>query len=131
MLDFKENTEEAHVIEADQSSLSLSLSFSSFLPLFLFQCVDRGCFSHIVPLVARRDRSDRGADGTLVFFRYRQGAKMGLVLGGWDVRDGAYFVIVDEAWPAAQTGIAGPAFEANYITNDCSARTLSRGRSLC
>lgn len=37
---------------------------------------------------------------------------MGLVLGGWNVRDLAHFVIVDEAWPAAQTGIAGPAFEA-------------------
>lgn len=36
---------------------------------------------------------------------------MGLVLGGRDVRDRAHFVIVDEAWPAAQTGIAGPAFE--------------------
>lgn len=28
------------------------------------------------------------------------------------MRDLAHFVIVDEAWPAAQTGIAGPAFEA-------------------
>lgn len=29
------------------------------------------------------------------------------------MRDRAYFMIVDEAWPAAQTGIAGPAFEAS------------------
>jgi len=75
-------------------------------------CGSRMFLSYRTPLVARRDRSDRGADGTLVFFRYRRGAKMGLVLGGWDVRDRAHFVIVDEAWPAAQTGIAGPAFEA-------------------
>lgn len=47
----------------------------------------------------------------LVFFPCQRGAKMGLVLGGWNVRDRAHFVIVDEAWPAAQTGIAGPAFE--------------------
>lgn len=37
---------------------------------------------------------------------------MGLVLEGRNVRDRTHFVIFDEAWPAAQTGIAGPAFEA-------------------
>ena len=35
-----------------------------------------------------------------------------LVLWGRDVRDGAHFVKIDETWPAAQTGIAGPTFEA-------------------
>lgn len=68
----------------------------------------------LIPISTRGpyDRSDRRADGTLVFFYCRWGAKTGLVLGGRDVRDRAHFVIVDEAWPAAQTGIAGPAFEA-------------------
>jgi len=37
---------------------------------------------------------------------------MGLVLWGRNMRDRAHFVIIDEAWPTAQTGIAGPAFEA-------------------
>lgn len=63
--------------------------------------------------VDHRIRSYEGHVAVLVSFRCRRGGTAGLVLGGRDVRDRAHFVIVDEARPAAQAGIAGPAFEAS------------------